>query len=216
MANRFAYWADPAGVRRRALMGSAAQRRVSGSGDVGGCVAAIRRMLETPMEDYLMGDAALLADLSGSLGLPVEAVRGMRYPAVCRRARELYPAPDALGRALWPLTKPYLAEYDRRLRQPETGDPLSPDRSDGPIEAPPESPAGYTFDAYCQALDEMYGADDARTEALFDGLFWAGCGCVIPLCKYIDILDGMTFIHREAIVCDLLVRPFLRLPAPVK
>ncbi len=211
MASRFSYWESPGGARRSA---APARRRIRGSDDAVACAADIRRMLETPMEVYLMGDPRLLDDLSRGLGMPVEAVRGMRYQAVCRRAAELYPRPDALGKAVWPLTEPYFAECDRQLRQAERGpgDPASPERGDDPSAGLPKSPARYTFQAYCASLDEMYGTDDALTEALSDGLFWAGCGSVIPLCKYVGILDKMTFIHREAIICDLLVRPFLRPP----
>lgn len=60
------------------------------------------------------------------------------------------------------------------------------------------------------ALVGLYGEDDSLLEALCNGLVESGCGSVIPLHQYIHIIRGMTFIPREEIIFDLLVRPFLR------
>ena len=178
------------------------------------CVADLRALLDLRMDDYFR-ETQGLDDLSEGLGLPVAAVREMTYREVCRqiadRVQSLKASGSVVRTALWPLTEPYRREYERYQQGFRFG---SQDIAAGVKHAKKRPgapvPAWYTYITYYMAIVELYGEDEALLEALCNGLVESGCGSVIPLHQYIHIIRGMTFIPREEIIYDLLVRPFLR------
>jgi len=178
------------------------------------CVADLRALLDLRMDAYFQ-ETQGLDDLSEGLGLPVAAVREMTYREVCRHIADRVPFLEVSGRGmgtvLWPLTEPYRREYERYQQGfrygPQdiaAGVKRAKKRPGAPV------PAWYPYITYYMALVGLYGEDDSLLEALCNGLIESGCGSVIPLHQYIHIIQGMTFIPREEIIYDLLVRPFLR------
>ena len=178
------------------------------------CVADLRALLDLRMDDYFRETRGLDV-LSEGLGMPVAAVREMTYGEVCRHIADRGSSPKSngsvVGTALWPLTEPYRREYERyqqgfRLGSQDiaAGVKHAKKRPGAPV------PAWYPYITYYMALVELFGEDDSLLEALCRGLVESGCGSVIPLHQYIHIIRGMTFIPREEIIFDLLVRPFLR------
>ena len=178
------------------------------------CVADLRTLLDLRMDDYFRETQGLDA-LSEGLGLPVATVRELTYREVCGHVADRVPSSGAngsvVGTVLWPLTEPYRREYERYQqgsrfgpRDVAVGAARAKERPGAPL------PAWYPFISYHMALVKLYGEDDTLMEALFNGLVESGCGSVILLHKYIHTIRGMTFIPREEIIYDLLVRPFLR------
>jgi len=178
------------------------------------CVADLRALLDLRMDVYFQ-ETQGLDDLSEGLGLPVAAVREMTYQEVCRHIADRGSSPKAsgsvMGTVIWPLTEPYRREYERYQQGFRFG---SQDIAAGVKHAKKRPgapvPAWYPYIAYYMALVGLYGEDDSLLEALCNGLVESGCGSVIPLHQYIHIIRGMTFIPREEIIFDLLIRPFLR------
>ena len=178
------------------------------------CVADLRALLDLRMDAYFR-ETQGLDDLSEGLGLPVAAIGEMTYREVCRQIADRVPFLEVSGRgmgtALWPMTEPYRREYERyqqgfRFSSQDivAGVKHAQKRPGAPV------PAWYPYITYYMAIVELYGEDDSLLEVLFNGLVESGCGSVIPLHQYIHIIRGMTFIPREEIIFDLLIRPFLR------
>ena len=178
------------------------------------CVADLKTLLDLHMYEYFR-ETQGLDDLSEGLGLPVAAVRKLTYREVCRRIADMVPSSgvsgSVVGTVLWPLMKPYRREYERYQqgfrygpRDIAAGVKHAQKRPGAPV------PAWYPYITYYMALVGLYGEDDSLLEALCNGLVESGCGSVIPLHQYIHIIQGMTFIPREEIIFDLLIRPFLR------
>ena len=178
------------------------------------CVADLRALLDLRMDDYFREPRGLDV-LSEGLGLPVAAVRKMTYREVCRQIADRVPSLKAswsvVGTVLWPLTEPYRREYERYQQGFRYG---SQDIAAGVKHAKKRPgapvPAWYPYITYYMAIVALYGEDDSLLEALCRGLVDSGCGSVIPLHQYIHIIRGMTFIPREEIIFDLLIRPFVR------
>ena len=178
------------------------------------CAADLRALLDLRMDDYFRETRGLDV-LSEGLGLPVAAIGEMTYREVCRQIADRVPFLEVSGRsmgtALWPMTEPYRNEYERYQQGFRFG---SQDITAGVKRAKKwpgaPVPAWYPYITYYMALVGLYGEDDSLLEALCNGLIESGCGSVIPLHQYIHIIQGMTFIPREEIIYDLLVRPFLR------
>ena len=178
------------------------------------CVADLRALLDLRMDDYFRETRGLDV-LSEGLGLPVAAIGEMTYREVCRQIADRVPFLEVSGRsmgtALWPMTEPYRNEYERYQQGFRFG---SQDITAGVKRAKKwpgaPVPAWYPYITYYMAIVELYGEDEALLEALCRGLVDSGCGSVIPLHQYIHIIWGMTFIPREEIIFDLLIRPFLR------
>ena len=178
------------------------------------CVADLRALLDLRMDDYFR-ETQGLDDLSEGLGLPVAAVREMTYLEVCRQIADRVPSlkvsGSVVGTVLWPLTEPYRREYERYQQGFRYG---SQDIAAGVKHAKKRPgapvPTWYPYITYYMALVGLYGEDDSLLEALCRGLVDSGCGSVIPLHQYIHIIRGMTFIPREEIIFDLLIRPFVR------
>lgn len=178
------------------------------------CVADLRALLDLRMDAYFQ-EIQGLDDLSEGLGMPVAAVREMTYREVCEHIADRVPSlgtsGNVVGTALWSLTEPYRREYERyqqgfRFGSQDivAGVKHAKKRPGAPV------PAWYPYITYYMALVELFGEDDSLLEALCRGLVESGCGSVIPLHQYIHIIRGMTFIPREEIIFDLLIRPFLR------
>lgn len=178
------------------------------------CVADLRALLDLRMDDYFR-ETQSLDDLSEGLGLPVAAIGEMTYREVCKQIADRIPSSgtsgSVMGTVIWPLTEPYRREYERYQqgfrygsRDIAAGVKYAKKRPGAPV------PAWYPYITYYMAIVELYGEDDSLLEELFNGLVESGCGSVIPLHQYIHIIRGMTFIPREEIIYDLLVRPFLR------
>lgn len=178
------------------------------------CVADLRVLLDLHMYEYFR-ETQGLDDLSEGLGLPAAAVREMTYREVCRHIADRVPSlkvsGSVVGTVIWPLTEPYRYEYERYQqgfrfgsRDIAAGVKHAKKRPGAPV------PAWYPFITYYMALVELYGEDEALLEALCKGLVESGCGSVIPLHQYIHIIRRMTFIPREEIIFDFLIRPFLR------
>ena len=178
------------------------------------CVADLRALLDLRMDDYFRETRGLDV-LSEGLGLPVAAIGEMTYREVCRQIADRVPFLEVSGRsmgtALWPMTEPYRNEYERYQQGFRFG---SQDITAGVKRAKKwpgaPVPAWYPYITYYMAIVELYGEDEALLEALCRGLVDSGCGSVIPLHQYIHIIWGMTFIPREEIIFDLLIRPFVR------
>lgn len=178
------------------------------------CVADLRALLDLRMDTYFK-EIQGLDILSEGLGLPVAAVREMTYREVCRHIADRIPSLKAsgsvVGTVLWPLTAPYRREYERYQQGFRYG---PQDIAAGVKHAKKQPgapvPAWYPYITYYMAIVELYGEDEALLEALCRGLVDSGCGSVIPLHQYIHIIRGMTFIPREEIIFDLLIRPFVR------
>lgn len=177
------------------------------------CVADLKALLDLRMDAYFR-ESQGLDDLSEGLGLHVAAVREMTYREVCRQIADRVPSSgtswNVVGTALWPLTAPYRREYERYQQGFRFGSQdiavvkRAKKRPGAPV------PAWYPYITYYMAIVELYGEDDSLLEALCSGLVESGCGSVIPLHQYIHIIREMTFIPREEIIFDLLIRPFLR------
>ena len=178
------------------------------------CAADLRALLELRMDDYFRETRGLDV-LSEGLGLPVAAVRKMAYREVCAHiADRISPSGtsgNVVGTALWPMTEPYRREYERYQQGFRFGShDIAAGRKRAKKRPGAPVPAWYPYITYYMALVRLYGEDDSLLEALCNGLVESGCGSVIPLHQYIHIIWGMTFIPREEIIFDLLVRPFLR------
>ena len=178
------------------------------------CVADLRVLMDLRMDDYFR-ETQSLDDLSEGLGLPVAAVREMTYREACAHIADRIPpsgtSGSVVGTALWPMTEPYRREYERyqqgfRFSSQDiaAGGKRAKKWPGAPV------PAWYPYITYYMAIVELYGEDEALLEALCRGLVDSGCGSVIPLHQYIHIIRGMTFIPREEIIFDLLIRPFVR------
>ena len=178
------------------------------------CVADLRALLDLRMDDYFR-ETQSLDDLSEGLGLPVAAIGEMTYREVCKQIADRIPSSgtsgSVMGTVIWPLTEPYRREYARyqqgfRFSSQDiaAGVRHAKKRPGAPV------PTWYHYITYYMAIVELYGEDEALLEALCRGLVESGCGSVIPLHQYIHIIRGMTFIPREEIIFDLLIRPFLR------
>lgn len=178
------------------------------------CVADLRALLDLRMDDYFRETQGLDALFEG-LGLPVAAVREMTYREARAHIADRIPpsgtSGSVVGTALWPMTAPYLREYERyqqgfRFSSQDiaAGVKHAKKRPGAPV------PAWYPYIFYYMAIVDMFGEDDSLLEALYNGLVESGCGSVIPLHQYIHIIQGMTFIPREEIIFDLLIRPVLR------
>ena len=178
------------------------------------CVADLKTLLDLHMYEYFR-ETQGLDDLSERLGLPVATIGEMTYREVCRHIADRVPSLKAswsvLGPVLWPLMEPYRREYERHQqgfrygsRDIAAGVKHAKKRPGAPV------PAWYPYIFYYMAIVDMFGEDDSLLEALCNGLVESGCGSVIPLHQYIHIIQGMTFIPREEIIFDLLIRPFLR------
>lgn len=178
------------------------------------CAADLRALLDLHMDAYFRETQGLY-DLSEGLGLPVAAVREMTYREVCRHIADRVPFLEVSGRgmgtALWPMMEPYRHEYERYQQGFRFG---SQDIAAGVKHAKKRPgapvPAWYPYITYYMALVELFGEDDSLLEALCNGLAESGCGSVIPLHKYLHIIQEMKCIPREEIIFDLLIRPFLR------
>lgn len=178
------------------------------------CVADLRVLLDLRMEAYFR-ETQGLDDLSEGLGLPVAAVRKMTYQEVCRHIADRVPSlkvnGSVVGTVLWPLTEPYRREYERYQQGFRFGSQdIAAGRKRAKKRPGAPVPAWYPYITYYIAIVELYGEDEALLEALCRGLVDSGCGSVIPLHQYIHIIRGMTFIPREEIIFDLLIRPFVR------
>ena len=178
------------------------------------CAADLRALMDLRMDDYFREPQGL-DDLSEGLGLPVAAIGEMTYREVCRQIADRVPFLEVSGRgmgtALWPMTEPYRNEYERYQQGFRFGSQDIAARGRHAKKRPGAPvPAWYPYITYYMAIVELYGEDEALLEALCNGLVESGCGSVIPLHQYIHIIRGMTFIPREEIIFDLLVRPFLR------
>lgn len=178
------------------------------------CVADLRVLLDLRMDAYFR-ETQGLDDLSEGLGLPVAAIGEMTYQEVCRQIADRVPSSgtsgSVVGTALWPLTEPYRREYERYQQGFRYGPQDIAARGKHAKKRPGEPvPVWYPYITYYMAIVELYGEDEALLEALCRGLVESGCGSVIPLHQYIHIIRGMTFIPREEIIFDLLIRPFLR------
>lgn len=178
------------------------------------CVADLRALMDLRMDAYFR-ETQGLDDLSEGLGLPVAAIGEMTYREICRQIADRVPSLKAsgsvVGTALWPMTEPYRCEHER-YQQGFRYDPQDIAAGGKRVKKRPgvPVPAWYPYITYYMALVELYGEDDSLLEVLFNGLVESGCGSVIPLHQYIHIIQGMTFIPREEIIFDLLIRPFLR------
>ena len=183
------------------------------------CVADLRVLMDLRMDDYFR-ETQSLDDLSEGLGLPVAAVREMTYREACAHIADRIPpsgtSGSVVGTALWPMTEPYRREYERyqqgfRFSSQDiaAGGKRAKKWPGAPV------PAWYPYITYYMAIVELYGEDEALLEALCRGLVDSGCGSVIPLHQYIHIIRGMTFIPREEIIFDLLIRPFVRPVRPL-
>ena len=178
------------------------------------CVADLRALLDLRMDAYFR-ETQGLDDLSERLGPPIATIGEMTYREVCRHIADRIPSLKAsgsvVGTVLWPLTEPYRREYERYQQGFRYG---SQDIAAGVKHAKKwpgaPVPAWYPYITYYMAIVELYGEDDSLLEALCNGLVESGCGSVIPLHKYLHIIQEMKCIPREEIIFDLLIRPFLR------
>ena len=178
------------------------------------CVADLRALLDLRMDDYFR-ETQSLDDLSEGLGLPVAAVREMTYREACAHIADRIPpsgtSGSVVGTALWPMTEPYRREYERYQQGFRFGSQDIATRGKRAKKRPGAPvPAWYPYITYYMALVELFGEDDSLLEALCNGLAESGCGSVIPLHKYLHIIQEMKCIPREEIIFDLLIRPFLR------
>ena len=178
------------------------------------CVADLRALMDLRMDDYFR-ETQSLDDLSEGLGLPVAAVREMTYREACAHIADRIPpsgtSGSVVGTVIWAMTEPYRCEHERyqqgfRFSSQDiaAGVRHAKKRPGAPV------PAWYPYIFYYMAIVDMFGEDDSLLEALCNGLVESGCGSVIPLHQYIHIIREMTFIPREEIIFDLLIRPFLR------